>query len=360
MAKNAYLVLENGDVYEGYSFGAEADAIGEIVFNTAMVGYLETLTDPSYYGQFVVQTFPLIGNYGVIPADFESARAHLRAYIVREWCETPSNFRCEGDLDAFLKEQGVPGLYGIDTRRLTKTIREHGVMNAFLTCDKEKLPAAVELCKNYSILGAVGAVSSFDSYETLNEGKRTVALWDFGCQERISAELIGQGCKVVRVDASSTAEEILSYEPHGVMLSDGPGDPAENTAVIAEIRKLVDAGMPIFATGLGHQMLALAMGGKTFKLHYGHRGSNQPVKDLENGRVYITSQNHGYAVDAENLPEGAAITFVNANDNTCEGLAYTGKPMFSVQFQPDISGGLLSTSFLFDRFVEQIDANRAN
>ena len=240
MAKNAYLVLENGDVYKGYSFGADTDVVGEIVFTTAMTGYLETLTDPSYYGQIVVQTFPLIGNYGVIPSDFESARPWVRAYIVREWCQAPSNFRCEGELDTFLRENGIPGLWGIDTRKLTKVIRERGVMNAFLTTDPSKVPEGAKLCKPYIIEGAVNAVSNFDAYETAEDGTRTVVLWDFGAKENIPRELVRRGCKVIRVPGSTTAEEVLSYAPDGIMLSNGPGDPAENTGIIAELQKIAE------------------------------------------------------------------------------------------------------------------------
>ncbi len=356
MAKNAYLVLENGDVYEGWSFGAEADIVGEIVFTTAMTGYLETLTDPSYYGQIVVQTFPLIGNYGIIPSDFESARPWVRAYIVREWCQAPSNFRGESDLDAFLKENGIPGLWGIDTRKLTKVIRESGVMNAFITTDKAKVPEGANLCKPYVIEGAVNAVSNFEAYETVDEGERTVVLWDFGAKENIPRELIRRGCKVIRVPGATTAEEVLSYEPDGIMLSNGPGDPSENTGIIAELAKIADSGVPIFGICLGHQLMALSQGAKTHKLHYGHRGANQPVKELATGRVYITTQNHGYAVLSDSLPEGAVLSYANANDGTCEGVTYAGKPIFTVQFHPEACGGPLDTRFLFDKFIAMIDA----
>lgn len=360
MAKNAYLVLENGTVFQGFSFGAEADMIGEIVFTTAMTGYLETLTDPSYYGQIVVHTFPLIGNYGVIPADYESARSWVKAYIVREWCQSPSNFRCEGDLDSFLKQQGVPGLWGIDTRRLTKIIRESGVMNAFITTDERKVPTGAELCRPYVITGAVNAVSNFDAYETVDEGECTVVLWDFGAKENIPRELIRRGCKVIRVPGSTTAEEVLAYEPDGIMLSNGPGDPTENTAIIAELQKIADCGVPVFGICLGHQLMALAMGAKTEKLHYGHRGANQPVKEIATGRVFITTQNHGYAVVSDSLPEGAVLSYANANDGTCEGVDYTGRPIFTVQFHPEACGGPLDTRFLFDKFINLIDAHKGS
>jgi carbamoyl-phosphate synthase small subunit len=359
MSKKAYLVLESGEVFEGLSFGAEADVVGEIVFTTAMTGYLETLTDPSYYGQIVVQTFPLIGNYGVIPADFESSRPWVSAYIVREWCQAPSNFRCEGTLDTFLKKSGIPGLYGIDTRRLTKLIRERGVMNAFLTTDESRVPSGAELCRPYVIRDAVKSVSSFEPYENIAENqKRTVVLWDFGAKENISRELIKRGCKVVRVPCDTTAEDVLSYNPAGIMLSNGPGDPAENVGIIDEIKKVADSGVPVFGICLGHQLMALSQGARTAKLKYGHRGTNQPVKEMDTGRVYITTQNHGYAVVSDSLPSNAVESYVNANDGTCEGVVYTDKPVFTVQFHPEACGGPLDTRFLFDRFISMMDGKR--
>lgn len=358
MAKSAYLILENGEIFEGTSFGAACDAVGEIVFNTSMVGYLETLTDPCYFGQMVVQTFPLMGNYGIIPADFESARPALSAYISREWCADPSNFRAEGDLDAFLKEHNIPGLCGIDTRRLTKILREEGTMRAFLTSDKEKAADGAARCKAFSIENAPAAVSDFEPYETVNEGARTVAFWDFGSKESMARALAERDCTVVRFPAATTAEEILSHNPGGVFLSAGPGDPARCAEAVEEVKKLIASGLPIFGIGLGHQLLALAQGAKTEKLHYGHRGSSQPVRDTATGHIYITSQNHGYAVVTDTLPEGAVETFVNANDGSCEGVAYADGRCFGVQFQPETSGGVLDTHFLFDRFITMIDKNK--
>lgn len=360
MPKKAYLVLETGDVFQGFSFGADADVVGEIVFTTAMTGYLETLTDPSYYGQIVVQTFPLIGNYGIIPADFEGSRPWVSAYIVREWCQAPSNFRCEGTLDTFLKANNIPGLYGIDTRRLTKLIRERGVMNAFLTTDEGKVAGGAELCRPYVIRDSVKSVSSFEPYENIaEEQKRTVVLWDFGAKENISRELIKRGCKVVRVPFDTTADDVLSYNPAGIMLSNGPGDPAENTAVIDEIKNVADSGVPVFGICLGHQLMALSQGARTSKLKYGHRGTNQPVKETATGRVYITTQNHGYAVVSDSLPSNARESYVNANDGTCEGVTYIDKPVFTVQFHPEACGGPLDTRFLFDKFIAMMDGKAA-
>ena len=356
MDRSIYLVLEDGRVFEGRSFGAEGEVTGEIVFTTGMTGYLETLTDPSYYGQIVVQTFPLIGNYGVIPADFESEGPHVSAYIVREWCQVPSNFRSEGDLDNYLKKTGVVGLYGIDTRALTRIIREHGVMNAKIVDSLEKKDAAAAEAKAYAVRNAVASVSCKKTEVTKPEdAKYKVVLWDFGKKENIRRELLKRGCEVVNVPYSTTAEEILAMDPDGIMLSNGPGDPAENVGVIEELKKLCHSGKPIFGICLGHQLTALAQGAKTEKLKYGHRGANQPVEDTVTGRVYITSQNHGYAVVADSLPENAKMRFVNANDGTCEGVDYLDAPIFTVQFHPEACAGPQDTAFLFDRFLDCIE-----
>ncbi|HIQ59417.1 MAG TPA: glutamine-hydrolyzing carbamoyl-phosphate synthase small subunit [Candidatus Merdivicinus intestinavium] len=355
MEESIYLVLEDGTVFEGKPFGAAGEVTGEVVFTTGMVGYLETLTDPSYYGQIVVQTFPLIGNYGVIPADFESRRPALSAYIVREWCEEPSNFRCEGTLDAYLKQNGVVGLSGIDTRALTRIIREHGVMNGKIIRSLEDREKAADEAKRYRIVGAVEAVSTEQpEIETPENQTCRVVLWDFGEKENIRRELLKRGCEVVRMPAGSSAEEILGVNPDGIMLSNGPGDPSENTAIVEELKKVLASGLPVFGICLGHQLTALAMGGRTEKLKYGHRGGNQPVTDKKTGRVYITSQNHGYAVAADSLPENAFVRFVNANDGTCEGVDYEGTPVFTVQFHPEACSGPQDTNFLFDWFLHNI------
>lgn len=356
MEKKAYLILENGDIYEGFAFGAEKEIVGELVFTTAMTGYLETLTDPSYFGQIVCQTFPLIGNYGVIPSDFESKKPALKAYIVREWCQQPSNFRCDGVLDTFLKESGVPGLYGIDTRCLTKTVREYGVMNAKITYTKPDTSDAAAL-KDYKVINAVKSVTSEkpELFQAEN-GKYNVVLMDFGAKLNICRELVKRGCNVTVVPGSTSAEEIKAMNPDGIMLSNGPGDPQENVEIIAQLKILCEAKIPTFGICLGHQLLALSQGAKTEKLKYGHRGANQPATDVKTGRVYITSQNHGYAVVAGTLPENAYESFVNANDGTCEGVTYTNMPAFTVQFHPEACGGPLDTSFLFDKFITMMEA----
>ncbi len=400
-SSNACLVLANGLVFEGRGLGASGVVTGETVFTTGMNGYIETLTDPSYYGQIVTQTFPLIGNYGIIPKDFESGSAHVSGYIVRSSCEDPSNFRCGGDLDSFLKEQKVIGLCGIDTRELTKLLREAGVMNgmiisgngneakkyrAMLSNPDEKSKLLKEI-QSYRITNAVESVSASaraveedaqtvftesaayrfvpvkadgtkvnDMEAAMKDGKgKKVVLWDFGAKANIRRELLKRGLTVIVMDASAGADEILAQKPDGLMLSNGPGDPGDNKRIIEELKKLIGAGLPIFGICLGHQILALAKGAKTSKLKYGHRGANQPVKQLSSGRVYISSQNHGYAVENDSLPEGAVLSFVNTNDGTCEGIVYTDSPAFSVQFHPEACSGPLDTSFLFDEFVKLIN-----
>lgn len=358
---DAYLILENGKVFQGKRFGATADVTGEIVFTTAMTGYIETLTDPSYYGQIVVQTFPLIGNYGMIAEDFESRASHVKAYIVKEWCQEPSNFRMEGNLDAFLKEQQIAGLYGIDTRELTKIVREHGVMNGKIVSAPVVSDELLKEIRDYQITGAVAAVTGEKTETTAgNDAVWRVVLWDFGAKENIRRELLQRRCEVVTVPARTSAAEILALHPDGVMLSNGPGDPAENQEIVRQLRILTEHRIPTFGICLGHQLLALAQGAKTEKLKYGHRGANQPVKNTEKNTVFISSQNHGYAVVNESLPQGAKLWFVNANDGTCEGIRYENIPAFSVQFHPEACGGPHDTNFLFDRFVSLMKEEKEN
>ena len=352
--KKGYLILQDGQVFEGVRFGAETDTVGELVFTTGMCGYVETLTDPSYAGQIVMQTYPLIGNYGIIREDFEGACC-VKGYVVREYCDTPSNFRTDCDLDTYLKEQGVPGLCGVDTRELTRIIREHGVMNAAI-CDE--IPADLTPIKTYAITGVVEAVSCKepDRYPAEGEECFRVSLLDYGAKRNIVRELQKRGCTVTVLPASTSAEEILAADPDGVMLSNGPGDPAENVYQIEQIRKLLGR-VPMFGICLGHQLTALAAGGSTYKLKYGHRGVNQPVQDVAGVRTYITSQNHGYAVDGDTVKLGK-VRFVNANDGTCEGIDYPELKAFTVQFHPEACTGPKDTSFLFDQFVELMKGGR--
>lgn len=389
----AFLILEDGTIFEGTHIGAAKEIISEIVFNTSMAGYLEVLTDPSYAGQAVCMTYPLIGNYGVCREDMESRRAWPDGFIVRELSRIPSNFRCDITIQEFLEENGVTGIAGIDTRALVKILREKGTMNGMITTNenyrldeilpklksyttgkvvdlvtcKEKytLAAAKELSDN----GPVSGSSQFQADEyakgirekkpsmvrALNGQGLKVALLDLGAKDNIAKSLAARGCEVTVYPAGTKAQEIIDAKPDGIMLSNGPGDPKECTEVIAEIKKLYDTDITIFAICLGHQLMALATGADTYKMKYGHRGGNHPVKDLQTGRVYISSQNHGYVVDTDRLdPQVAVPAFINVNDGTNEGLSYTGKNIFTVQFHPEACPGPQDSGDLFDRFIEMM------
>ena len=355
----AYLILEDGTVFEGTSIGSSREVISEIVFNTSMTGYLEVLTDPSYAGQAVVMTYPLIGNYGICREDMESRQAWPDGYIVRELSRIPSNFRSGDTIDHFLKEQDITGISGIDTRALTKILREKGTMNGMITTNGDyDLEEVKEKIRQYTVKGVVLKTSVKKPYVLPGDGKK-VALLDCGAKDNIARNLNKRGCEVTVYPADTPAEEILKTDPDGIMLSNGPGDPAENVGIIEEVRKLYESSVPIFAICLGHQLMALATGAKTYKLKYGHRGGNHPVKDLETGRVYITSQNHGYAVDEESLDPSVAVpAFVNVNDKTNEGLKYVGKNIFTVQYHPEACPGPLDSGYLFDRFMRMMEEGR--
>ncbi len=352
-------MLADGQLFEGEMRGAEKNVMAELVFTTAMVGYLETLTDPSYEGEIVIQTFPTIGNYGVIPEDFESSKPWLSGYIAREICDAPSNFRCGGKLEDFLKEHDIPCLTGVDTRALTRRIRSAGVMNAAILTEKPAdIPAMVKKLQQLPFHPSVQDVSCKETTEDEVEGAYHVVLWDFGAKANIRRELEKRGCHVTTVNADATCEEILALKPDGIMLSNGPGDPADNVGIIEQLRELCTHRIPTFGICLGHQLLALSQGATTSKLKYGHRGANQPAKDVKTGLSYMTSQNHGYAVDSATLPANASLRFVNGNDGTCEGVDYTDMPAFSVQFHPEAAGGPLDTRFLFDRFIALMGGNK--
>lgn len=348
--QDGYIILADGQIFGGKRWGAQTDAVGELVFTTAMTGYLETLTDPSYWGHTVIQTFPLIGNYGVIPEDFESARCHMKAYITHEVCDTPSNFRSQGNLHDWLCAQGVPALSGVDTRCLTRLVREQGTINAILSSTPTLSEEQQQTLLSYKVQNAVQNVSSKTTFSS-GDGPLRVVLYDFGAKANIARELQARGCQVITVPAATPAAEALAHKPHGILLSNGPGDPAENTATIRQISFLCQSGVPLFGICLGHQLMALAGGARTRKMKYGHRGANQPAQNLETGRTYITSQNHGYCVVAESLPKDASPLYQNVNDGTCEGVRYQNFPGFSVQFHPEACGGPLDTAFLFDDFI---------
>lgn len=345
-----YLILEDGTIFQGWGFGADCSAIGELVFNTNVVGYVETLTDPRNYGQIVLQTFPLIGNYGIMEEDFEGV-PQLAGYVVKEYCERPSNFRCEYDLDTFLKKYHIPGLCGVDTRELTNRLREFGVVNAMLT---DKLPDNMDEISAYMITGAVEATGSKESREYPAQGEETahVALLDYGASVSMIRSLTSRGCRVTVFPALTAFETVLAADPDGIVLSPGPGDPAENRQAIDTVKQLAGK-KPMFAVGLGHQLLALAMGGETYKLKAGHRGGNQPCHKEGSRRTYITSQNHGYAVDASTV-SGAVVSFMNINDHTCAGLTYPALNAFSVQFDPESCTGPANRNELFDQFLSMM------
>ena len=390
----AFLILEDGTVFEGIQIGADREVVSEIVFNTSMAGYLEVLTDPSYAGQAVCMTYPLIGNYGICKDDMESKKPWPDGFIVRELSRNFSNFRADFSIQQFLEENNVPGIAGIDTRALTKILRKKGTMNGMITTDahyrleevlprlkayttgkvvekvtcKEKyeLKGSRDLSENGALSGSAKFVqAAYEAGErekkpslvkTLNGIGKRVALLDLGTKDNIAYSLKIRGCDVTVYPATTPASEIIASSPDGIMLSNGPGDPKECTAIIAEIQKLYDTDIPIFAICLGHQLMALATGADTYKMKYGHRGGNHPVKDLATGRVYISSQNHGYVVDTDKLDKSVATpAFINVNDGTNEGLDYTGKNIFTVQFHPEACCGPQDSGYLFDRFIDRMN-----
>lgn len=355
----AFLILEDGTVFTGTSIGSKREVISEIVFNTSMTGYLEVLTDPSYAGQAVVMTYPLIGNYGICHEDMESRKAWPDGYIVRELSRIPSNFRSGDTIQHFLEEQDIPGISGVDTRALTKILREKGTMNGMITTNENfDCDEAVSRMKKYTVTGVVKKTTCAEKYVLPGDGKK-VALLDLGAKMNIARSLNERGCEVTVYPAGTAAEEILAANPDGIMLSNGPGDPKECTDIIAEIRRLYESDTPIFAICLGHQLMALATGADTHKLKYGHRGGNHPVKDLETGRVYISSQNHGYVVDMDTIDPAVAVpAFVNVNDGTNEGLKYLNKNIFTVQYHPEACPGPLDSGYLFDRFLKMMEVGK--
>lgn len=351
--KKIYIVLEDGHIFEGKSFGAEGEALGELVFTTSVVGYVAALTDPRYFDQIIMQTFPLIGNYGYISAQRESDKVWAKGFVVREWCENPSNFRCESSLDEYLKSQGVVGVYDVDTREITQLIRENGVMNAKIVTSLDDID--YDEIKSYKIVNAVQAVSDGKSevFGAENSGVK-VTVVDFGYKKNAVKSLLENGCVVKTVPASVSADEILADNPDGVVLSDGPGNPCDNAAVIAEVSKLMGK-IPVFGVGLGHQVLALANGAEAVKLKFGHRGGNQPVKSLKTGKTYITAQNNGYTIDCASVEKcGGKVTYINVNDNTCEGIDYEGKNAFSVQFHPESGLNDRDADKIFEHVVEMM------
>lgn len=355
----AFLILEDGQIFEGQGFGAVKEVVCEVVFNTSMTGYLEVLTDPSYQGQGVVMTYPLIGNYGICYEDMESTRAWPTAFIVREVSRLASNFRKEGNLDDFLKAQDIPGICGIDTRALTKILREKGTMNGMITTDENiHIEEVQRKIKEYRVINAVKTVTCKEPRHYDGHGFK-VALLDLGTKNHIEQCLVERGCDVTVYPAETKAETILAEKPNGIMLSNGPGDPKECVTIIEELKKLYNSDIPIFAICLGHQLMALAVGGDTEKMKYGHRGGNHPVKDLKTGKVYISSQNHGYVVKEGSIDRNIAeVAFINVNDKTVEGLHYLNKNILTVQFHPEACPGPVDSNFLFDTFMDMMEVSK--
>jgi carbamoyl-phosphate synthase small subunit len=343
----AKLILENGMVFEGRAFGYLEETVGEVVFNTGMTGYQEVLTDPSYYGQIVTMTYPLVGNYGLNLEDNESNSPKVRGFIVREACDYPNNFRCEMKLEDYLRNNKITALEGIDTRALTKILRNSGTMKGMITLCEPTESYVKEKLEAFSNKEAVIKVTTEESYTLEGEGKH-VAVLDFGIKTNILRSFQNRGCKLTVFPATVSYEEVLKVNPDLVFLSNGPGDPEDLPEAIENIKMLIGK-KPVVGICLGHQLLALALGGKTAKLKFGHRGWNHPVKDLEGNRVYITSQNHGYYV--KDLPENVSATHISMNDGTVEGMRHNTLPVYSVQFHPEACPGPKDVDYIFDKFL---------
>lgn len=344
----AKLILENGTIFEGTAFGYLEESVGEVVFNTGMTGYQEVLTDPSYYGQIVTMTYPLIGNYGINIEDTESKSIKVKGFIVREKCSSPSNFRCEFQLEDYLKQNKIIGLEGIDTRALTKILRNNGTMKGIITLEELDSEEVQEKLESFSNEYAVKSVSTGVIKQVEGTGKH-VAILDFGIKQNIVRNFVKRGCKVSVFPYDASSDEVLAVNPDLIFLSNGPGNPEDLPGSIENIKNLIGK-KPIVGICLGHQLLALSLGGKTSKLKFGHRGSNHPVKDLEENRVHITSQNHGYVV--EQLPEEFEVTHVNLNDGTIEGMKHKTLPIYSVQFHPEACPGPKDSEYIFDKFMK--------
>lgn len=347
----ARLILENGASFDGFMFGDIKNVAGEIVFTTGMTGYQETITDPSFAGQLVTMTFPLIGNYGINFDDMESRKPALNALIVREKCDYPSNFRNELSLSDFLEQQHVTGLEGIDTRALTRIIRDNGVMKGVIAADGTSEEEIKQLFDGLDNSNVILRTTAPEKYVINEAGTTKVAFIDMGAKDGILRDLAKRGCRITVYRADVSAQEILAEEPDLVFLSNGPGDPLDAPGTVDTVKALF-GHVPVCGICMGHQIIGLALGGKTKKLKFGHHGGNHPVKDMKTGKVFITSQNHNYIVS--DLPDGVIESFVNVNDGTCEGIRHTTLPIQSVQFHPEASPGPLDTGFLFDRFLEEV------
>jgi carbamoyl-phosphate synthase small subunit len=357
MMTKAILVLEDGRTFNGASFGADGETFGEMVFNTSMSGYQEILTDPSYAGQIVCMTYPLIGNYGVNEADVESRRPRVEGFVVREASRITSNWRSTESLDDYLKRNNIVGIEHIDTRSLVRHIRDKGAMRAGISTIEtdpkallERILASPEMA-NRELASAVTISEQFE-YPAANNEKFHVVAYDFGVKTNSLREFAKFGCRVTVVPAETSASDVMALKPDGIFLSNGPGDPASMKGVIEEIKKLAESQTPMFGICLGHQLIGSAFGGDTYKLKFGHRGGNQPIKDLTTGKIEIASHNHGFAVERDSLPADVEITHVNLNDNTVAGLRHKTLPVFSVQYHPESAPGPHDSEYLFERFIE--------
>ena len=364
----AYLVLEDGSVHRGESMGARVEGHGEVVFNTSMTGYQEVLTDPSYAGQLVTLTYPLVGNYGINPQDFESAKIRVAGFVVREHCDQPSHGQSDQTLDEYLKSQGIPGICGVDTRAITRRLRERGVMMGLITtANPEAAAAQLAEMPRYDDQDLVRTVTAEERYRWSVEGPTPAALGladgeepqhrilvtDVGLKYNILRLLQERGCEVIAVPAETSAEEMLAMNPSGILLSPGPGDPQLLDYVVGNVRQILGR-VPVMGICLGHQLTARALGGSTYKLPFGHRGGNHPVQDLQTGRVYITAQNHGFAVDPDTLPTGLEVSHINLNDQTVEGTRHRDMPLFTIQYHSEASPGPRDNEYIFDQFLDMV------
>ncbi|MBQ7912287.1 MAG: carbamoyl phosphate synthase small subunit [Clostridia bacterium] len=355
--KKVYLTLQNGRVFQGYSFGAEGEVSGELVFNTGMVGYIEALSDPCNQGQILMQTFPLIGNYGMVYSDVEGKKASVSAYVVREICDEPSNFRMEGKLENYLKEQNVVGIYGVDTRQLTKILREEGTMNARISL-KPLTEAEIKALANHRQHAHDFSQESFENSVCREGNTKYITLWNFGAKNSTIEKFLSLGYNVMNLRGDATAEEILASGGDGIVISEGPGNPNDYAKSVEEIKKVLGK-KPIFGLGLGHQLVALALGAKVEKHKYGHRGGNQPVKCLESGKVYISTQNHGYVVINDSVKAGT-VNFINVNDGTCEGIEYNALKAITVQFTPDCCDIGNAENPIYAKFFSMMEEEKEN
>jgi carbamoyl-phosphate synthase small subunit len=358
MTKRAILVLEDGSVYEGFSFGADTDALGEVVFNTSMVGYQEMLTDPSYAGQIVVPTYPLIGNYGINKEDFESSRIRVSGFVVREECLKPNHYLSHKTINNYLAESSIPGIYGVDTRAITRRLRSAGVMMGMLTTTKtpQQTLEKIKDSPNYGTIDFVKQVTTNTPYDwkpSLDNSLCKIVVLDCGLKYSILRLLSGLGCAVTAVPCTTPADEILELNPDGIVLSPGPGNPELLDYIVDTVKWLIGK-KPIMGICLGNQLIARVFGGKNFKLKFGHRGANHPVRDLATGKVYITAQNHGYAVDPDTIGKELEVTHINLNDGTVEGLKHKELPIFAIQYHAEASPGPWDSTYLFKQFMEMI------